>query len=147
MSVDPRLLAVVGLDVGGTKIAAAAMTAGELGDKRVMPTPQTGSDALIDALEEAVAAVRTPRLDAVGVGLPSVVEWATGRVRSSVNIPLADVPLRQVLQERLGVPVFVDNDANVAALAEASEGASIVVRHLVVLTVGTGVGGGLVLNF
>ena len=67
-----------------------------------------------------MAAGETPPA-AVGIGMPSVVEFATGLVRSSTNIPLADVPLRTVLSERLGVPVFVDNDATVAALAEAHD--------------------------
>ena len=74
-------------------------------------------------------------------------EFDTGRVVASVNVPLADVPLRRVLEERLGVPVFVDNDATVAALAEAHDDElSIVSRNLVMLTVGTGVGGGLILG-
>ncbi len=82
-----------------------------------------------------------------GSACPSVVEFETGRVVSSVNVPLADVPLRQVLGERLGVPVFVDNDATVAALAEAhDESLELVAHNLVMLTVGTGVGGGLVLG-
>jgi glucokinase len=89
----------------------------------------------------------TEELDGVGIGVPSVVEFETGRVLSSVNIPLADVPLRQVLGERLGVPVFVDNDATVAALAEAHDAdLHPVARNLVMITVGTGVGGGLVLG-
>jgi glucokinase len=68
-------------------------------------------------------------------------------VVSSVNVPLADVPLRHVLGERLGVPVFVDNDATVAALAEAyDENLQLVARNLVMLTVGTGVGAGVVLG-
>jgi glucokinase len=75
------------------------------------------------------------------------VEFDTGRVVASVNVPLADVPLRRVLEERLGVPVFVDNDATVAALAEAHDDElSMVSRNLVMLTVGTGVGGGLILG-
>ena len=79
--------------------------------------------------------------------MPSVVEFETGRVVSSVNIPLADVPLREVLGERLGVPVFVDNDATVAALAEAHDDQlQLVARDLVMITVGTGVGGGFVLG-
>src|SRR5207302_3250089 len=91
--------------------------------------------------------VRPDDLAAVGIGVPSVVEFATGRVVSSVNIPLTDVPLRQVLGERLGVPVFVDNDATVAALAEAHDSElRLVARNLVMLTVGTGVGGGIVLG-
>jgi glucokinase len=75
------------------------------------------------------------------------VEFESGRVVSSANIPLADVPLRQVLGERVGVPVFVDNDATVAALAEAhDQQLRMVARDLVMITIGTGVGGGLVLG-
>ena len=76
-----------------------------------------------------------------------MVDFDTGRVISSVNIPLVDVPLRERLGDRLGVPVFVDNDATVAALAEAhDENLQMVARDLVMLTIGTGVGGGLVLG-
>jgi glucokinase len=75
------------------------------------------------------------------------VEFETGRVVSSANVPLRDLPLRQLLSERAGVPVFVDNDATVAALAEAyDEDLRLRVRDLVMITVGTGVGGGLVLG-
>ncbi|MEA2146459.1 MAG: glucokinase, partial [Solirubrobacteraceae bacterium] len=86
-------------------------------------------------------------LAGVGIGVPSIVEFATGRVVASVNIPLKDVPLRSALGDRLGVPVFVDNDATVAALAEAhDEQLRLVAHNLVMLTVGTGVGGGVVLG-
>ena len=86
-------------------------------------------------------------LDAVGIGVPSIVEFETGRVISSVNVPLADIPLREVLGERFGVPVFVDNDATVAALAEAhDEQLQLIARNLVILTVGTGIGGGMVIG-
>jgi glucokinase len=79
--------------------------------------------------------------------VPSVVEFETGCVVSSVNVPLRDVKLRTALQERLGVPVFVDNDATVAALAEAhDEHLNLVARDLVMITVGTGVGGGVVIG-
>ena len=94
-----------------------------------------------------VETVPRRELEGVGIGVPSVVEFETGRVVSSVNLPLADVPLREVLGERIGVPVFVDNDATVAALAEAhDEELQLVARDLVMLTVGTGVGGGMVLG-
>jgi glucokinase len=86
-------------------------------------------------------------LDAVGVGVPSVVEFETGRIVSSVNVPLRDIPLRHVLSERLGIPAFVDNDATVAALAEAHDDQLRLVAHdLVMITVGTGVGGGIVID-
>jgi glucokinase len=137
----------VGVDLGGTKVAAAALADGGLGESAMRATDLSSSEALIDQLAELVGEVTGGPLDAVGVGVPSIVEFDTGRVVSSVNVPLADVPLRQVLGDRLGVPVFVDNDATVAALAEAhDENLQLVARNLVMLTVGTGVGGGLVLG-
>ena len=76
-----------------------------------------------------------------------MIEFATGRVRSSVNLHLADFDLRGTLRDRLGLPVFVDNDATLAALAEAfDESGRPVVENLVMFTVGTGIGGGLVLR-
>ena len=138
---------VVGVDLGGTKVAAAALNDGELGPSLLEPTNLASADELISQLADLVDEVRGPDLAAVGIGVPSVVEFATGRVVSSVNVPLADVPLRQVLGERLGVPVYVDNDATVAALAEAhDEELRLCARDLVMLTIGTGVGGGIVLG-
>jgi len=137
----------IGLDLGGTKVALATLRDRELGESVVRPTEQSSPGRLIDQLVEMVQSVRSGALDAVGIGVPSVVEFETGRVVSSVHVPLADLPLRAMLSERLGVPVFVDNDASVAALAEAhDEDLRMVTRDLVMITVGTGVGGGLVLG-
>jgi glucokinase len=108
---------------------------------------RSGSAALLEQVVALVEKLRGRQLDGVGVGVPSVMEFDTGRVVASVNVPLADVPLGRVLEERLGVPVFVDNDATVAALADAHDDElSMVSRNLVMLTVGTGVGGGLILG-
>jgi glucokinase len=138
---------VVGVDLGGTKIAFACFDGHSLADSTIVPTDTSDSDRLIEQLVEGVGRCRGEELDAVGIGVPSVVEFSTGRVVSSANIPLRDVPLRERLGERLGVPVFVDNDATVAALAEAhDEDLRMVARDLVMLTIGTGVGGGLVLG-
>ena len=143
----PVSVAVVGVDLGGTKVAAAPLRDGRLGESVVRPTSRSGGSGLLDELVAIISGRGAGRLDAVGIGVPSIVEFETGRVISSVNVPLADVPLRQVLSERLGVPVFVDNDATVAALAEAhDEHLRLVTRNLVMLTVGTGIGGGLVLD-
>jgi glucokinase len=136
---------VCGIDLGGTKVAVAELNGRTLGECHQQPTELGSAEALMDQL---VALVRTAGsgFDAVGIGVPSVVDFATGRVVSSVNIPLVDVPLRQVLGERIGAPVFVDNDATVAALAEAhDEDLKLTARNLVMLTIGTGVGGGIVL--
>jgi glucokinase len=138
---------VIGVDLGGTKVVVACLRDREMGESVLEATDRSASGALIDQLVALVDRIRPDDLSAVGIGVPSVVEFATGRVVSSVNIPLVDVPLRTVLGERLGVPVFVDNDATVAALAEAHDSDLRLVAHnLVMITIGTGVGGGIVLG-
>ncbi len=140
-------VAVVGVDLGGTKVAAAPLQNQRLGESVVRPTELADGPELLEELVTVVRDAASGRLDAVGIGVPSIVEFATGRVISSVNVPLADIPLREVLGERLGVPVYVDNDATVAALAEAhDEQLELVTRNLVILTVGTGIGGGIVIG-
>jgi glucokinase len=136
----------IGVDVGGTKIATATVQAGELSQSRLWETEQGSQEALVEQLVEAIETVRGPDTQAVGIGVPSVVEFKTGRIRSSVNIPLQDVPLRELLTDRVGLPVFVENDASCAALAEAFEHGRLTCPHLVLFTIGTGVGGGWVLN-
>lgn len=137
---------LIGIDVGGTKLAAARLTAAGLSAEHVVPTEKRSSAALIDQMVAVIEELRTPEVAAVGVGVPSVVSFATGTVRTSVNIPLQGVPLREVLRRRLGLPVFVDNDATCAALAEAHDGDKLVVHDLVMFTVGTGIGGGIVIG-
>jgi glucokinase len=138
---DDRL---IGVDVGGTKVSVAVLDRGELGEPHIEPTRLDSADALLDQIVGAVQRAGDGEpYAAVGLGMPSVIDWETGRVRSSVNIPLKDVAVRAVLRERLDVPVYVDNDASVAALAEATV---CDVRNLVMLTIGTGVGGGVVID-
>src|SRR6185436_12991093 len=103
---DDRL---IGVDVGGTKVSVAVLSGDRLSEPHVQPTERSDSDALLDQLVRAVQdAAADDGIAAVGLGVPSVVDWESGRVRSSVNIPLKDVALREVLSDRLGVPVFVD---------------------------------------
>jgi len=137
----------IGLDVGGTKIASATLQDGRLTPGETVKTDVSDSDALIGQLVELIERARSDAAVAVGIGLPSIIEFATGRIRHSVNIPLADLPLRQLLTDRVGIPVYVENDASCAALAEAfDEEGNLVCSDLVMFTVGTGVGGGLVLG-
>lgn len=139
---------VLGIDVGGTKVAAARVEGDAALDAIERPTDLASSAALLDGIEGAVAelvAVTGPPA-AIGIGLPSQVEFATGRVLASVNIPLEGVALREELGVRLGAPVFADNDANCAALAESRLGGPEPVANLVMLTLGTGVGGGVVIG-
>jgi glucokinase len=137
---------LIGVDVGGTKTAVASLRDGTLDEPLIVATETASSRALIDQIVASVEGVRGPDSIAVGVGVPSVIDLPADRVRTSVNVPLADVPLRASLEERLGLHVVVDNDANCAALAEAYEGELIAVQDLVMITVGTGIGGGLVLG-
>ena len=139
---------VIGIDVGGTKVAATLLGPDGMGEHSQQPTELDNGDALIDQLVAIVAeAADGVAYDAVGIGVPSIVRFDTGEIAASTNIPLKGVPLRKVLGERLGVPVFVDNDATVAALAEAHDRqlrpAS---SNLVMITVGTGIGGGVVID-
>jgi glucokinase len=136
----------VGVDVGGTKVAVATLDDGELSESRVVPTRKGSSDETVAQLGDVIEAARTADTRAVGLGIPGAIEFETGTVKSGVNVPLRGVPLRTLLEERLGLTVFVDNDANAAALAEAHDGGALVTRNLVMLTVGTGVGGGLVID-
>jgi glucokinase len=134
---------VIGVDVGGTKVAVAALEDGVLGDVHKRPTEKSSPDALVDQLTEAIE--EAGAADAVGLGIPSVIDAGRGMAMSSVNIPLQHVPLRDILGRRLNIPVHVDNDASVAALAEAhSDDGQVLAQSVVMFTVGTGVGGGLV---
>jgi glucokinase len=136
---------LIGVDVGGTKIAVASLDGTTMLEPAVVPTDTSSADALVAQLVGAIHAAGDAA--AVGIAIPSVVDWDTGRIRYSVNIPLQDVPLRQVMREQLGVPVYVDNDATCAALAEAyDDDGGLIARHLVMFTVGTGVGGGIVIG-
>jgi glucokinase len=137
----------IGLDVGGTKIASATLQDGKLTTRDLVKTDVSHSDALVAQLLELIDDLREEHAVAVGVGLPSIIEFETGRIAHSVNIPLQDLPLRELLSEKAGIPVYIENDASCAALAEAfDEKGELVCPNLVMFTVGTGVGGGMVFN-
>lgn len=139
---------VLGVDVGGTKVAVAAVEGAGAEHALEQPTELSSPRALLDGVEAAVreVAAKAGFPDAIGIGVPSQIDFATGTVLASVNIPLAGVALRQELGARLGAPIYVDNDANCAALAEAQLVEDPPAEHLVMLTLGTGVGGGVVID-
>jgi glucokinase len=138
---------VIGVDLGGTKIATGSIDAdGTLYEQHEVPTPTESQEALLEAIVSAIEPLADVRVDAIGFGIPSVIDRGTGRALGSTNIPLRDVALTDVIQERFGVPAVVENDANAAALAEWKLGAGRGANDLVMLTLGTGVGGGLVLG-
>jgi len=140
----------IGVDLGGTKLLAGAVGADLSVHHRAL-RPALGLDqaalieACVDAVEEARAAVGG-EVACVGFGIPCTFDRRSGLAVMAVNLPLADLPFADVMAERLGLPVEVDNDANCAVLAEARAGAGRGASEVVMLTLGTGIGGGLVLG-
>jgi glucokinase len=138
----------IGVDLGGTKALVGVLSGTEvLWESREASTGQT-EDELVALLVREIRAAIEARPDAKGVclGIPATIDHDRGIAVSAVNLPLADLPIRDLVEEQVGIPVFVDNDANVAALAECEYGAAKGMTDVVMLTVGTGIGGGLVLN-
>jgi glucokinase len=140
----------IGVDLGGTKMLIGVLSeAGTdpLYEQREASTGQT-EDELVELLVREVSEARDahPEVTAVGLGIPATIDHDDGIAVAAVNLPLADLAIRDIVSERVGLPVFVDNDGNVAAYAEYLYGAAQGMPHLVMLTVGTGIGGGLVLN-
>jgi glucokinase len=138
----------IGVDLGGTKMLIGVLSGTErLYEQREASTGQT-EDELVELLVREVTEARDARPDvtAVGLGIPATIDHDEGIAVSAVNLPLADLPIREIVSERVGLPVFVDNDGNVAALAEYLYGAAQGKPHMVMLTVGTGIGGGLILD-
>jgi glucokinase len=138
---------VVALDLGGSKLAIGRVDGrGRILRRAEHATETRSEDALVAQLEAAIAELAGDGPAALGVGIPSLVDQRTGVAGASVNVPLAGLPLRTRLEERFGVPVALENDANGAAVAEHRLGAGRGTRHMILLTIGTGIGGGLVLN-
>ena len=138
---------VVALDLGGSKLAAGRVDAGgRILERRDHETETSSEDALVAQLDATIAELADEATRALGVGIPSLIDQRTGVPGASVNVPLAGLPLRSRLEERFGLPVALENDANGAAVAEHRLGAGRGTEHMILLTIGTGIGGGLILN-
>ena len=138
---------VIGVDLGGTKILAGVVDrSGAIGATKEIPTPTDTQEAVLDAINEAIAAVVEDGVAAVGLGAPLNFDRRTGLGVRATNLPLHDVDLGASIRNRFGLPVGVENDGNAAALAEWRLGAGRGTSNLVMLTLGTGVGGGIVID-
>jgi glucokinase len=139
---------VIGVDVGGTKILAGIVDRdGHAEHRREHPTPTASTAELLQGLEQAVEELVDEDVAAIGFGLPSPIDQRTGRALQAVNIPLGDdIDFRARMSERFGLPVGIENDANAATYAEFHYGAGRDVDSLVLLTLGTGCGGGAVIG-
>jgi glucokinase len=139
----------IGVDLGGTKMAVGVVDS----EQHVHYEGKESSiglseDKLVEDLGRELGEAKEARPDvlAAGLGIPATIDHDRGVAIQAVNLEISDVPLRDLMQERIGLPVFLDNDANVAALAEHLYGAGRGAQNVVLLTIGTGIGGGLVLG-
>jgi glucokinase len=138
----------IGVDVGGTKIAAGVVD--ELGHLRAMSRRDTPSDdpaKTEDVIADAVRELQASHdVEAIGLGAAGFVDVDRSTVLFAPNLAWRNEPLRQAIEARLGLPAVIENDANAASWAEARFGAGRGESHVVVVTVGTGIGGGIVLD-
>jgi glucokinase len=141
---------VIGVDLGGTKLLAGAVEPdGTVHHRTNRPAQGLTQIELVEMVAHAVESVRRSvgdEVSAVGFGIPCTFDARTGMAVQAVNLPLHDIRFADVMAERLELPVIVDNDANCAILAEARAGAGAGSSEVVMLTIGTGIGGGLVLG-
>ena len=138
---------VIGVDVGGTKILAGLVDReGHVLAEHRVATPDDSQEDALAAMDEAVRELLDDRVAAIGYGIPANLERGTSRILQATNMLLAGVDLVARSRERFGLPVGVENDGNVAALAEWKRGAGRDASNLVMLTLGTGVGGGVVID-
>jgi glucokinase len=144
----PRTVAgerVIGVDLGGTKILSGLIGRdGRIERRYEIPTPIDSQEAVLGGIDVAVEELLDGDVLALGYGIPSTIDQRRGVAVGSVNVPLADVAFRDRMGERFGLPVGIDNDANAAAIAEWKVGAGKGTNDMVMLTLGTGVGGGVI---
>jgi glucokinase len=135
----------IGVDLGGTKILAGVVTRdGEILHRHERMTPLESQEALVEELQLAIEELMSDEIGAIGMGVPGPLDLPSGRTFEMVNLPFRDFPLRDHFAERFGRPIGLDNDANAAAIAEWLVGAGRGVGDLVMLTLGTGLGGGVI---
>jgi len=141
----------VGIDFGGTTVKIGVCKGADVVElaEPVVTSDHEGPDALISAMADTVADLRKkhPSIAAVGSGVPGLVDFDDGFIHELTNVPgWVNVPFRDLLAKKTGLPAIVDNDANCVAYAEWRYGAGKGMKNIIALTLGTGVGGGLVLN-
>jgi glucokinase len=135
----------IGVDLGGTKILAGVVARdGTIVRRHERATPHDSQDSVVRELEAAVSELMSGEIAAIGFGAPSPIDQRRGVVVECVNLPLEDFGLRDAMAGRFGLPTGLDNDANAAAIGEWRAGAGRGVENLVMLTIGTGLGGGVI---
>lgn len=136
------------IDLGGTNIRIGQVVDGEIVGKRAIPCPSKESyEEVLLHIETLIEEMMTPEVEGIGIGVPSVVDAVQGIVYNAANIPSwKEVHLKEILERRFSVPVFVNNDANCYALGEKLFGEGVPYRDVVGLALGTGVGSGIIID-
>ena len=151
MDTNSRAVAI-GVDVGGTKIAGAIVdTKGQIYSPLRIETPRATADDVIAALERTIerlleAIPETSEVIGIGLAVAGTVNWKEGMIIQSPNLPFSNIKLRGIIESKLGLTTFMDNDANLATLAEKHYGVAQSAQDFVGLTLGTGIGSGIVYN-
>ncbi|CAM3526054.1 ROK family protein [Nocardioides dubius] len=141
------MASTLGIDIGGTKIAGAVVDDdGRIGARLSVPTPTEGTEPLLTAIAAVVEHLRTPQTDSAGLSVAGFVDAARSGVYFAPNLPLRDIALHAEITRRTGLATVIENDGNAAAWAEFRFGAGRDAQHMLMVAVGTGVGGGLVLD-
>ena len=136
----------IGVDLGGTKILAGVVTRdGNVLRRHERATPST-QDELFAELDAAVEELLSDEVAAIGFGIPGPIDQKTGRIYEAVNTPIADTDFRGRMERRFELPVGLDNDANAAAIGEWQVGAARGHGDVIMLTLGTGLGGGVIIG-
>ena len=138
----------IGIDIGGTKIAGALVSEeGQIIRELKVPTPASNSDAIADAVVELVNELSVgEQVIAAGIAAAGFIDADRANIVYAPNLSWRNEPFKAKLASRLNIPVFIDNDANAAGWAEYRFGAGAGVKHMVMLTVGTGVGGAVIVD-
>jgi len=139
---------VIGIDLGGTNIKAALVAK----KGRIIKGYETATEAkkgaktVINNIIFAINRVKSGKISGIGIGSPGPMDYKKGIITNPVNMPFRNVPLKKIMQKNFSLPVFLDNDANCFALGEAIFGAGKKYQNVVGITLGTGVGGGVIIN-
>ena len=143
----------IGVDLGGTNLRAAAIDEeGQILERYSIATSNYhgSSDAIVGdivgLIREVRGRVKKATLRGVGIGVPGYIEIEAGIIVAAANLPFTDFPIRDEIQQQLGIPIILENDANAAALGEYWMGAGRGVDNLMLLTLGTGIGGGIIID-
>jgi len=139
---------IIGVDLGGTNIKTALVTLnGKIIKKYEIPTgTKKGTKAIINNIISSIKHVQKGKIIGIGIGSPGPLNYKTGVITNPVNLPFQNTPLKKIIEKKLKLKTYLDNDANCFALAEAVFGQGKKYENVVGITLGTGLGGGFIIN-